>query len=188
MRASIAITVALLAMSCGTESPRPAENKRPPRVKITQFYGDSLVPKGLKGNLCYGVENAKKVELTPASDLIYPAVSRCIEIAPETRTTYTLTAYGEDGSKETKSIEVKAGAAPPRLYDLWANSVDVQRGEMVRICFKLENVRKVKVSPGTLESGTNCLSDKPAKTTTYKITAQGGDNEVDTGTVTVKVR
>ena len=35
--------------------------------------------------------------------------------------------------------------------------------------------------------GTNCIADKPSKTTTYKITALGGDNEIDTGTVTIKV-
>src|SRR6202040_1943173 len=83
-------------------------------VKIVQFYAsEPTIPKGTKGNLCYGVENAVKLELDPPADDAYPAVSRCIEISPRTKTTYTLTAYGKDGGKETKSAEVNAGAALP---------------------------------------------------------------------------
>jgi hypothetical protein len=63
----------------------------------------------------------------------------------------------------------------------------VHPGEAVKVCFKVENVRKVKASPGTLDPATNCVSDNPAKTTTYKITALVGDNQADSGTVTVKV-
>ena len=189
MRVFLAIFLAFFAANCGSETPKPAPKKQPGRVKITQFYAPvTLIPKGLKGTLCYGVENASRVELQPAVEQLYPAVARCIEIAPKTKTTYTLTAYGEDGGKETKSVEVGAGAAPPRLYDLWVNSIEVHSGEDVKVCFKVENVTSVKVSAGKLESGKNCLDDKPQKTTTYKITALGGDNQVDTGTVTVKVR
>jgi hypothetical protein len=189
MRVLLAISVALLAVGCGSEAPKSAVQKPPAHAKITQFYAPvTVIPKGLKGTLCYGVENASRVELQPAIEDVYPAVSRCIEIAPRTTTTYTLTAYGEDGGKETKSVEVSPGAAPPRLYDLWVNSIDVRRGEDVKVCFKVENVRSVKVSAGKLENGTNCLDDRPTKTTIYKITALGGDNQVDTGTVTVKVR
>ena len=108
-------------------------------------------------------------------------------MSPAKNTTYTLTAYGEDGSTDKKTVDVQTAAAPPRLYDLWVNKINVPRGEEVRLCFKVENTTKVKVSAGKLDTAANCLTDRPQKTTTYKITALGGDREIDTGTVTVKV-
>ncbi len=147
-----------------------------------------MVPRGLTGKLCYGVENAAKVELNPPVETLWPSMARCFEITPGKKTAYTLTATGEDGSKDTKTVEVTVGAAPPRLYDLWVNSINVHPGDDVTVCFKLENVKSVKAGPGKLDRTKNCLSDKPKKTTTYKITAYGGDNEIDSGTVTVKVR
>ena len=188
-----AVLLTLATFGCGDKTPQATgvtEKKPVEHVKIVQFYAaDRMIPKGAKGNLCYGVENAVKLALDPPADEVYPAVSRCIGISPNKRkTTYTLTAWGADGAKEMKSVDVTAGAPPPRLYDLWANSIDVHPGEAVKVCFKVENVQKIRVKPGTLDPATNCISDHPSKTTTYKITAFGGDNEMDSGTVTVKVR
>jgi hypothetical protein len=193
MRLALAVFFSFALFGCGgnaPQAPQIAEKKPVEHVKIVQFYAaDPMIPRGAKGNLCYGVENAVKLELDPPADGVYPAMSRCIEISPPRRkTTYTLTAYGADGGKETKSVDVTAGAPPPRLYDLWVNAIEVHPGEAVKLCFKVENVQKIKVSPGTLDPATNCVSDNPSKTTTYKITALGGDNQVDSGTVTVKVR
>ena len=77
--------------------------------------------------------------------------------------------------------------APPRIHDLWANTLDLHPGEPIQICFKADNATRVKASPGTLDKD-NCIADHPTKTTTYKITALGGDRQIDTATVTVKVR
>ncbi len=186
----ISFAVAVLTSGCGSSAPSsqtPKVTSRPP-VKITQFYAaDKLVPRGMKGSLCYGVENAAKLELNPAVEELWPAAARCFEVSPKVKTTYTLTAVGDDGSRESKTVDITVGAPPPRLYDLWVNSVDVRKGEGVRVCFKVENVSSVKVSPGKLDATGKCLNDTPSKTTTYKITALGGDHEMDSGTVTVKV-
>jgi hypothetical protein len=189
-----AILFALLISGCGTnerQAPPQAEKKPAEHVKIVLFYPvQKMIPRGARGRLCYGVENAVKLELDPPVDDVYPAVSRCFEISPaknQRKTTYTLTAYGKDGSKETKSAEVTNGAPAPRLYDLWVNSIEVHRGEAVKVCFKVENAQRVKVSHGALEAGANCLTDNPTRNTTYKVTALGGDNQIDSGTVTVKV-
>lgn len=175
---------------CGATREQSVSAKSDVRhAKITQFYAaDKMVPKGLKGKLCYGVENTTKLDLNPPSQDVWPAMARCFEVSPKQKTTYTLTAYGEDGSKDVKKVDVNVGGAPPRLYDLWVNSLEVHSGEPVRVCFKTENVTTVKANPGKLAQGVNCLIDKPKKTTTYKIVAYGADRQEDTGTVTVKVR
>ena len=188
----VCLCTGLLTLAgCGSATaPSAAEKTKPKRhAKITQFYAaDKMIPKGVTGKLCYGVENATKVELQPPSEDVWPSLSRCIEISPAKTTIYTLTAMGEDGAAETKQVEVKAGGAPPRIYDLSVSAQEVHPGQLVRVCFKLQNTTKVKAGPGKFAPGINCLNDNPRKTTTYKIVAYGDDRQEDTGTVTVQVR
>ena len=177
--------------ACGSNSPPPAMDTKTParRAKITQFYAtDKVIPRGLTGTLCYGVESAKKLELDPPSEDVWPSLSRCFEISPSRTTKYTLTAIGEDGHIDTKSVEVRAGSPPPRIKDLWLSAQEVLPGELVRICFKVENTTKVKAGPGKFAQGVNCLNDVPRKTTTYTIVAYGDDRQEDTTKVTIRVR
>lgn len=192
MRVSLAALAALFLLSCGKTSPTvTATGEKMPveHAKITQFYAaEPMLPKGTKGNLCYGVEHVTRLEMTPAVEALWPAPARCFEIAPKQKTTYTLTAYGDDGSKDTKTVEVTVGAAAPRVHDLSVNAIQVHPGQMVRVCFKVDNAKNVKASPGKLDRRVNCVMDNPKKTTTYTITAYGGNQQEDTGTVTVKVQ
>lgn len=174
--------VAVGAAGCSRTTPSPP-------VKITQFrVTPAFIPKGIPGKLCYGVENATKIELNPRVEDLLPSPERCIDISPAQATTYTLTAYGAEGSKVTKEVNVRVGNPPPRVADLSATPVEVRRGGQVRICFKVENAQAVRISKGKLDRKTNCAIDTPRRTTIYKITALGADREEDTGTVTVKVR
>ena len=65
--------------------------------------------------LCYGVDNAKAVRIQPPVDKVWPALSRCLAIAPFTATTYILTAEGEDHQQLTKSVTVKIGSPLPKI-------------------------------------------------------------------------
>jgi hypothetical protein len=186
---------AVILIGCGSGSApsgsQKAQSAPPPaaHVKITQFYSpDPLIPRGIPGKLCYGVENASKLELSPPAGEVWPSPARCFDISPKKKTTYTLTAYGEDGSKDEKTVMVNIGAAPPKLYDLSVNSTSVKAGDPVVVCFKADNARSIKAGPGHLDRERNCLTDNPHHTTTYKIVALGADNEQDSGAVTVHVR
>lgn len=192
MRLAAAVSLTILLASCGqapVQTKQQPGNAAEPAAKVKlEFYAENRkVAKGLKANLCYSVENAARVQLDPPVEEVWPSLTRCFEVAPVKNTTYTLTAFGADGASVKKTADVSITAPPPRLYDLWVNSLDVKQGEEVRVCFKVENTQRVKTSAGKLDPAKNCISDIPAKTTTYKITAMGGDNEIDSGTVTVRV-
>jgi hypothetical protein len=187
MRSFDAAVVAVLAMTIAAAGCTHAQKTG--AAKITQFRATpEFMPKGIPGKLCYGVENATKVAINPPLEDLLPATERCIDISPVQTTIYTLTAWGPDGAEATKEVEVRVGNPPPRLSDVAATPIEVKRGNPVKVCFKVENAKNVKVSRGKLDRRTNCLTDRPRKTTTYKITALGNDREEDSGTVTVKVR
>jgi hypothetical protein len=175
--------IALLALALAG-----CQHAPPSHAKIAHFKADpSFIPTGTAGKLCYGVENATKLDLNPPVEHLLPASERCIDITPKQTTTYTLTAWGEDGGQDKKSFEVRVGPPLPRLSDLVASSTEVKRGASVEVCFKVENAKTVRARPGKLNRRTNCLVDFPRKTTTYTVTALGPDSEEDHGTVTVKV-
>ena len=85
-------------------------------VRILEFYASvgAILP-GERAMLCYGVENAKSVRISPILRGVYPSSNHCLEIVPEHTTHYTLLAEGYDGVVATKSftLQVAAEEAPP---------------------------------------------------------------------------
>jgi len=95
---------------------RPVGALRGP-VRITQFYASTgLVLAGQKAQLCYGVENAKSVQISPLFSSVYPAVSRCLEVVPERTTHYAIMAEGFDGRTATRfcTLVVETPPEAPR--------------------------------------------------------------------------
>ncbi|HXB73404.1 MAG TPA: hypothetical protein VNY05_34515 [Candidatus Acidoferrales bacterium] len=90
-------------------------NAKPGPVRILQFYASvgTLVP-GERAQLCYGVENAKAVRISPMMKGVYPTHSHCVEIVPEHTTHYTLQAEGFDGTVAIRSFTLAVQDAPVR--------------------------------------------------------------------------
>ena len=88
-------------------------NSRPGPVRILRFYASvgTLVPGG-KAQLCYSVENAKSIHISPIIEGAYPSLGRCIEIYPEHTTHYTLQAEGFDGTVTMRSITLPVQDQP----------------------------------------------------------------------------
>jgi hypothetical protein len=82
-------------------------------VRILRFYATtgSIAP-GDKAQLCYGVENAKSVRISPSLEPVAPAANRCMEIVPEHTTHYTILAEGFDGNVVTRVITLVVETAP----------------------------------------------------------------------------
>ncbi len=79
------------------------------RVKIMNFtISPSVLPKGQKAQICYGVSNAKTVTIEPKPDEnVWPSLARCVEASPTKETTYTLSATDAAGHTEQKSLTLQ---------------------------------------------------------------------------------
>jgi hypothetical protein len=81
-------------------------------VRILRFYATvGSVNPGESAQLCYSVENAKVVRISPMQTA-YPAQNRCLDVVPEHTTHYTLLAEGFDGMVATRSFTLAVQPFP----------------------------------------------------------------------------
>lgn len=86
-------------------------------VRITRFYATTgSIALGDKAKLCYGVENAKSVHISPEIAQVLPTFNRCLEIVPDHTTYYTILAEGFDGKFDIRrlALVVETAPAPPK--------------------------------------------------------------------------
>lgn len=78
------------------------------QLKILNFYASpGVVRRGESASLCYGVNAAKTVTITPdVGTPVYPAYTRCLQVQPKATTEYTLTAEDSSGKKATEAVKV----------------------------------------------------------------------------------
>jgi hypothetical protein len=181
----------LFLVNC-SPAPKPAADtvKPPDPPRITQFYTTTpQVPKGEKGMLCYGVENAKAVWLSPPKRELSAAISRCVEVEPTGRTTYTLTAAAADGKTVTQDLVLGSGPARVRILNIDISAAEIPAGGIANICYKVENAKVVTITPVHFQSTSQkgCTIVQPAKTTAYVVTATGAGGDTDEEIVTIKV-
>jgi len=180
--------LAVFAVSCSRPAPPPPARETA-SVRITQFYATlPQLARGEKELLCYGVENAKSVWLSPPRQELSAALSRCVEVEPAETTTYTLTAEGASG-KVAQQVTITLGAAKAKIIEVRVSSLDVKAGSPVSICYKVANAKSVRIEPRIPPSANsaNCGVDNPKRTTTYTVTATGASGDQDQERVTVKV-
>ena len=164
----------------------------PESARITQFYSTlAQVGRGETALVCYGVENATAVWLEPPRHELSVAQARCVDVSPTADTTYKLTVQGADGKTVTRELKVKVAAARARLVNVTVSALEVKAGELVSLCYTVENARAVTVDPIGFRAGSaakGCARDQPGKSTTYTISAVGTGGEKDSESVTVKVK
>jgi hypothetical protein len=160
--------------------------------KITQLYTTvSKLPRGETALLCYGVENARTVWLSPPRHELSAALTRCVEVSPEADTTYTLTAESAAGKSVTRELKIAVGAGRVKIGNVTMSALDVHAGDLVSICWEAANARAVTIEPISYRrqgAAKGCATDQPRKTTTYVITASGSGDDRDQEKVTVTVR
>lgn len=141
-----------------------------------------------------------------------PAGSRFRAILPYTTVAMILAAlyvawtfysrYQENRSAE-QAIQQKKTEAEKRVVDQIYGSGEVsfttfgvdsgvlKRGESTELCYGVVNAKNVKIEPSvgeTKPSYQHCLEIRPAKTTTYTITADDGAGHSKSESLTVQVK
>jgi hypothetical protein len=191
--------VLLVTISCGSgqtgkpASKAPASAPAGPPVRITEFYAvKTRVTRGEKTLLCYGLENAKSVRLAPPVADVWPAMSRCVDISPRETTTYTLTAEDAQGRSSSRTARVEVGGPGPKILEVTVNKLSVSPGELVTVCYQARNATDAAITPGEFprppDPNRGCFSDRPRRTTTYRVKVTGPGGQADTRNVTVTVR
>ena len=126
--------------------------------------------------LCFKLKDATTAQLDPgARPLPLSAGEQCVSVRPLKRTTYTLKAFNAEGKEasDSKTIDV---IRSPKVVEFTARPQRITRGDVVTICFKVENASRVDIEPGLArnrpagDSG-GCLQQRPRATTTYTIIA-----------------
>lgn len=195
----------LLLAGCGGGPKSVATEKAVPveAVKIVSFYpAEPMASLDAPARLCYGVENAQTVKLTPPVEQVWPAVSRCFNVNPRVATRFTLTAVGKDGAEVTKSLELKIGkrkeeprvvaeGGGPVVLFLLSPSPEIPAGFPSTICYGVSGATKVTMEPAVADlkaTSKFCATVRPEKTTTYTLTATDAAGRTDRQTVTIKVK
>ena len=152
-------------------------------VKILQFYARAAThTEGGESLICYGVLNAKSVRIEPPVDGVFAALNRCVAVAPEHDTRYTLTAEGHDGRTVSESFVLAVRADPDTLpkittFRVVDRKTDYRGRSVFLLTFGAQNVETVDIDPRafpTLHGAPNGrFYVAPEKTTTYTLTITG---------------
>lgn len=88
---------------------QPIERRpRPPALRITFFTAEpARVRIGAGVQLCYGIENGSRAEITPMPGKVPVAEKNCVKVGVKESTTFTLTAYGTNRQVERKAVRVE---------------------------------------------------------------------------------
>jgi hypothetical protein len=166
-------------------------------VKILQFYArDGTLLEGGKSVICYGVLNAASVRIEPAVEGVGPALNRCVEIAPERETRYTLTAEGLDGRTVSESFVL--GVVPdeaelPKItrFAITKKERDYTGKWIFSLAFAAQNPQQVSIDPPVFRplqrSPVGSFYVAPAQTTTYTLTVTGKRGHKTQKSLTVEV-
>jgi hypothetical protein len=166
-------------------------------VRILQFYArDANVVEGGKTVLCYGVVNARAVRIDPPVSGVSPALNRCLEVAPDRETRYTLTAEGTDGRIVSESFVLGVKADPETLPQITYFGITGRKmereGELISMSFQTRNAVQVSIDPEAFPPLSGApyghFYVAPKQTTTYTLTVLGKRGHKAQKSVTVEPR
>jgi hypothetical protein len=166
-------------------------------VKILQFYArDGVLTEGDCTVLCYGVLNARSVRIEPPVEGVGVALNRCVSVAPERDTRYTLTAEGSDGRSVSESFQLPVVADPATLpkitsFRIAARKKDYLGRPVFLLSYALQNAEEVSIDPPVFEplhrTPLGRFYVRPDKTTTYTLIVKGKHGHVARQQLTVEV-
>jgi hypothetical protein len=152
-------------------------------VKILSFYArEGRVIEGDKSVICYGVLNAVSVRTEPPLEGVTPSLNKCVEIAPERNTQYTLVAEGKDGRTVSETFQLGVVADPDALpkitsFEVRSSSLNYLGNPVYLVAFTAQNPEEVSIDPPAFPNLHRAPYGRfyvaPRATTTYTLTVLG---------------
>lgn len=168
------------------EAPPQTDEEAAKKVSIVAFSVNPVsIQLGQSAQLQWETKNAKAVTINPGVGPVATKGSQ--SVTPTENTTFTMLVKGE-GKTLRKTISVEVTPPPkPVITRFEATSNRIQEGQTVKLAWATENA-EVSISPdlGRVDP-TGLWEVKPAKTTTYELTARGpGGTETRQVQITVE--
>lgn len=171
---------------------------RPRPVEISLFTADRMeITVGDQATLSWSVENAERNQVTISASSgrkweNLPANGK-LAVDPKSRTEYELVArnsLGEMPKRLTINVLQPPKPADPQILLFKADSREINKGESVRLVWKVENAEKLILSPIglTLDPALPDYRDTPDKNIEYTLIARNAAGKVTTAKVKVTVR
>ena len=157
-------------------------------VAITEFSATPTeIQPGQSVKLCYGMTAAGKATLTPVGDI---AIVRqeCVDLKPQETTEYTLTVFGEEGSKQSRSVKVTVQKPGQAAQVLDFRVGQDGQGKAAKLCYSTANAVSATIEPdvGSLKLlPEGCVPIAPKQATTYTLVVNGPEGQQDTKAVSV---
>jgi hypothetical protein len=159
------------------------------KVKILSFTADpSTITKGESSTLSWQIENGTSASIDQGVGPV-SATSGSKTVSPTSTTTYKLTAQGDYGSSDSKSVTVSiSSVARPVIEYFRVDKSTVVKGENVTLSWKIDNADNASIDNGVgkVNKSAGTATDKPSKDTTYTLTATNSGGST-TASVSVSV-
>jgi len=164
----------------------------PPRARILEFRADhTKIHQGDVVTLSWRVEGATKLVLNPIGEL-NALMDQSRQVAPDTTTTYVLTAQGADGDVVSKTLQVEVVPPTVSIADIKAFRADPPRitvGGSSVLKWSVTNAAAVEIDNGigTQLPARGEFTVSPTTTTTYTLRAADNKGNVVSRQATVTV-
>jgi hypothetical protein len=197
--AGLLLAAAFFNVGCGSSTvpQKPSASVPEQHVKILSFYPrDVEITEGEKTVLCYGVSDAKSLQIDPPVAGVSPALSRCVEVRPKSETRYTLTAVGSDGQAVSQSATIRIGIEQETLPKITSFQIDRQQKDyagrtIFTLSFADRNAEEVSIDPPVFQTlhgaPSGQFSVRPDKTTTYTLTVKNKNGHLARRQLTVEL-
>lgn len=141
----------------------------PPEITLFEANPAEIDRNGTS-RLCYGVQNASSVAISPGFSDLEASPRNCVSVNPAQTTTYTLTVTSPAGQTAEQQTTVTVLTDPPEITFFNADPV----GDRVALCYGVMNAAQVSIEPGrgpVPVSLQHCEYVPFSQTTTFTLTA-----------------
>lgn len=164
-----------------------------PSVRITRFEINPTVVHGTQ--LCYALENARSARIDPDFGELSNLANGCPKLKSIETRTYTLTATGQDGKAQQRSVQYTPPEPPKeipiRITSFSPPTQTIKQGGQAKLCYSTFGEGSAQISPqvGGVPPSLlkRCVVVSPRENTVYTLTVTGSNRQTDSRRAIVKV-